>query len=164
MKVPIWANHGPNVFCTSDNLQPKLDNARKLREIYFIDPEDKEVRETINARRKLETPIAPAMPCKTIKKGKHGAIRGKSNEIMANPMRSKQDLRGFWKLMNPPDCVWENQCQIIMKVILQERAQYIATLQFGVQIYFYASGHKHSSSNSSSKGLGKIGENFRRGT
>ena len=31
--------------------KPQLDNARKLRGIYFIDPEDKEFKETIkNAR------------------------------------------------------------------------------------------------------------------
>ena len=42
-----------------------LENARKLRGIYFIDPEDKELKETIkNARKKLETSIALAMPCK----------------------------------------------------------------------------------------------------
>ena len=52
---------------------PQLDNARKLRGIYFIDPEDKESKETIkNARKKLETPMAPAVPCKTCKKNKHG--------------------------------------------------------------------------------------------
>ena len=46
-----------------------LENARKLRGIYFIDLEDKEFKETIkNARKKLETPVAPAMPCKIIKK------------------------------------------------------------------------------------------------
>ena len=40
-----------------------LENARKLRGIYFIDPEDKEFKETIkNARKKLETSVAPAMP------------------------------------------------------------------------------------------------------
>ena len=45
-----------------------LENARKLRGIYFIDPEDKEFKETIkNDRKKLETPIAPAMPCKIAK-------------------------------------------------------------------------------------------------
>ena len=45
-----------------------LENARKLRGIYFIDPEDKEFKETIkNARKKLETSVAPAMPCKIIK-------------------------------------------------------------------------------------------------
>ena len=34
-----------------------------------------------NARKKLETPMAPAMPCKTSKNSQHGATRGKSNEI-----------------------------------------------------------------------------------
>ena len=48
--------------------KPRLKNARKLRGIYFIDPEDKEFKETIqNARKKLETPMAPAMPCKISK-------------------------------------------------------------------------------------------------
>ena len=42
-----------------------LENARKLRGIYFIDPEDTEFKETIkNARKKLETSVALAMPCK----------------------------------------------------------------------------------------------------
>ena len=64
------------------NENPKLDNARRLRGIYFIDPEDKEFKETIeNARKKLETPMAPAMPCKTSKKSKHGETRGKTNDF-----------------------------------------------------------------------------------
>ena len=51
-----------------------LDNARKLRGIYFIDPEDKEFKETIkNARKKLETSVAPAMPCKIMKNCGSGA-------------------------------------------------------------------------------------------
>ena len=42
--------------------KPKLDNARRLRGIYFIDPEDKEFKETMkNARRKLEHQWLP--PC-----------------------------------------------------------------------------------------------------
>ena len=45
-----------------------LENARKLCVIYFIDPEDKEFKETIkNARKKLETSVALAMPCKIMK-------------------------------------------------------------------------------------------------
>ena len=62
--------------------KPKFDCARRLRGIYFIDPEDKEFKETIkNARKKLETPMAPAMPCKTSKTCKHGETRGKTNKI-----------------------------------------------------------------------------------
>ena len=44
---------------------PKLDNARRLRGIYFVDPEDEEYKEIIqNARRKLELQMEAAMPCK----------------------------------------------------------------------------------------------------
>ena len=44
-------------------LEAKLDNARRLRGIYFIGPED--VKETVkNARKKLEVPLEAAMPCK----------------------------------------------------------------------------------------------------
>ena len=45
-------------------------------------PEDKEFKETIrNARRKLETPMAPVMPCKTCKKSKYGETRSKTNDF-----------------------------------------------------------------------------------
>ena len=47
------------------NEKLNLENARELRGIYFIDPEDKEFKETIkNARKKLETSVAPAVPSK----------------------------------------------------------------------------------------------------
>ena len=62
--------------------KPKLDNARRLRGIYFIDPEDKEFKETIrNDGKKLETPMTPAMPCKTCKKSKNGETRSKTNDF-----------------------------------------------------------------------------------
>ena len=65
--------------------KPKLDNARRLRGIYFIDPEDMEFKETTkNARKKLATPMAPAMPCKTskkIEKSKNGETRSKTNDF-----------------------------------------------------------------------------------
>ena len=58
-----------------------LGNARKLRGIYFIDPEDKEFKETIkNARKKLEAPMAPVMPCKISKNNKKCG-NGESNKI-----------------------------------------------------------------------------------
>ena len=61
--------------------KPQLHNARKLRGIYFIDPKDKEFKETINnARKKLETPVAPAMPFKISKTCKLGVARGKTND------------------------------------------------------------------------------------
>ena len=49
-----------------------------MRGIFFIDPEDTEFKETIkNARKKLETSVAPAMPCKIMKKSGSGG----SNKI-----------------------------------------------------------------------------------
>ena len=49
-----------------------------MRGIYFIHPEDTEFKETIkNARKKLETSVAPAMPCKIKKNCGSGA----SNKI-----------------------------------------------------------------------------------
>ena len=46
--------------------KPKVDNARRLRDIHFIEPEDEKFKEIMkNARRKLEIPMPAAMPCKT---------------------------------------------------------------------------------------------------
>ena len=100
-----------------------LENARKLRGIYFIDPEDTEFKETIkNARKKLETSVAPAMPCKIMKK----------NCGSGDPTKLKQNLRVFWKLMNLRDCVWEIHYQIIMKTTLQEKE----TIHYSITIWF----------------------------
>ena len=57
-----------------------LENARKMRGIHFIDREDTEFKETIkNARKKLETSVAPAMPCKIMKNyGSGGSDKNKT--------------------------------------------------------------------------------------
>ena len=100
-----------------------LKNAQKLRWIYFIDPEDKEFKETIkNARKKLETSVALVMPCKIVKKNVGVWIQQSKDK----------NLRVFWKLMNLRDCVWEIQYQIIMKTIWQEKVKihYSTTIWF----------------------------------
>ena len=128
-----------------------LENARKLRGIYFIDPEDKEFKDTIkNARKKLETPVAPAMPCKIMKKCGSGA----SNKT------KKQDLRVFWRLINPKDCVWEKY-QIIMKTMMQEKETIHCNIVIWITNLFLCLMQKNpSSKGSSGQGMGKIGENF----
>ena len=63
--------------------KPKVDNARKLRGIYYIDPDDRDVSDILkNARRKLERPMAPVMPCKRMDK-QHPSITQavQSNDI-----------------------------------------------------------------------------------
>ena len=79
----LWKTMGKNSKLKEkqkwSNEKLHLENSRKLRGIYFIDPEDKEFKETIkNARKKLETSVAPAMPCKIMKKN---GGSGASNKI-----------------------------------------------------------------------------------
>ena len=81
----IWKTMGKNAKLKEkekwSNEKLHLENARKLRGIYFIDPEDTEFKETIkNARKKLETPVARAMPCKIIMSNKNCGS-GASNKI-----------------------------------------------------------------------------------
>ena len=91
-----------------------LDNARKLRGIYFIDPEDKEFKETIkNARKKLETSVAPAMPCKIMKNcGSGGSDKSKTK--LACILEADESTR---------ICVWETLNLQITKTILQEKVR-----------------------------------------
>ena len=85
---------------------------------------------------------------------------------VVHPTKSKQNLRVFWKLVNPQDCVWENHCRHIMKTILQEEE----TIHYSIKIWFtnlYPMPQAMKiprSKGSSGQGMGKIGENFRRGT
>ena len=80
----LWEKMGKNAKLKErqkwSHEKPQLDNAPKLPDIYFIDPEDKEFKETIkNARKKLETSVAPAMPCKISKNNKNCGNGDKSN-------------------------------------------------------------------------------------
>ena len=94
-----------------------LDNARKLRGIYFIDPEDKEFKETIkNAPKKLETPVSGSRYAL-----QHEQEQSEFGWLVVNPMISNQNLCVFWKPVNLQDCVWENLYRIIMNTMLQEK-------------------------------------------
>ena len=63
--------------------KPKLDNARQLRGIFFIEPNDEEFKLTMKAaRRKLEVPVPAAVPCKIPRKssGEPTAVLGKARQ------------------------------------------------------------------------------------
>ena len=82
----LWEKMGKNAKLKEkqkwSNEKIHLENARKLRGIDFIDPEDKKFKETIkDARKKLETPLALAMLCKTSKTCKHGENRSKTYDF-----------------------------------------------------------------------------------
>ena len=148
----LWKSMGKNAMLKEkqkwSNEKPQLDNARRLRGIYFFDPEDKEFKETTkNARKKLETPMAPAMPCKTSKKSK------RMGRPVARLMISNQKLHVSWKPVNPQDCVLKNLYQIIMRTILQEEG----TIHYSITIW-----HTNlflcltRSKSSSRQGMGKM--------
>ena len=55
--------------------EPKLDNDRKLRGIYFINPEDMEFRDTMkDMRKKLEVPLLSAEALRSDSWGHHNDL------------------------------------------------------------------------------------------
>ena len=126
--------------------KPQLDNARRLRGIYFIDLEDKEFKETMEntCKRKWETLMTPAMRCKTSKKIKKGEIRSKTNEFkskLACILETSESTR--LRMEESPPNFHEDH-------IAGKGRQFTATVQFGSQIYPYASSHEDTRSKSSS--------------
>ena len=83
----LWTKLGRNAKLKEkqkwSNEKPKLDNARRLRGMYFIDPEDKELiqRNHQECSQEIGNTSGPAMPRKTSKKSKHGETRGKTSDF-----------------------------------------------------------------------------------
>ena len=105
------------------NAKLHLENARKLRGIYVIDPEDKEFKEAIkNARKKLETPIVPAMLCKIMKQNCGSGASNKIKTRLACILEAGEStrLRMGESLLN------------IMKIILQEKV----VIHYSITIWF----------------------------
>ena len=72
--------------------KPKIDNARKLKGIYFTDPDDGEFKATVNnARRKLEIPMEAAMPCelRTTKRPNKAARNTRRNQRSQQKQENK---------------------------------------------------------------------------
>ena len=135
------------------NEELHLENARKLRGIYFIDPEDKEFKETVkDARKKLETPIAPAMPCKIMKKNCGSGASNKLKTRLACVPGAGESTR-LHMGESPPN---HHEDHIARKGSNSPQ-HYHLVHKFNPT----PSSHKNSSSKGSSgQGMGKIGENF----
>ena len=120
----------------------------------FIDPEDKEFKETIkNARKKLETSVAPAMPCKIMKKN---CGSGGSNKI-------KTKLACILEADESTRLRMEIQYRIIMKTILQEKVRiHYSTAIWVHKFISYASNSCRRRQRWTRNG--KNWRNFRRGT
>ena len=97
-----------------------------------------------NARKKLETPMAPAMLCKISKKNKHGELRSNTNDFKSKfacilEASESTRLRMEESLPNYHE-----------DHIAGMEGHFTTTLQFGTQIYSYASSHEDTRSKSSS--------------
>ena len=91
-----------------------LENARKLRGIHFIDPEDTDFKEIIkNARKKLETTVAPAMPCTIMKKNCGSDGSNKIKTKLACILEADESTRLRMGI----------QYRFIMRTILQEKVK-----------------------------------------
>ena len=122
-----------------------------------LTPRIRSTKETIkNARKKLETSVAPAMPCKASTKGKHGATRGKSNDIkskLACILEANESTRmrmGYSQPHNHEGPYCRKRCEnslqhynLVHKFIPMPQAMKIPAAK-----------------SSSGQGMGKIGENF----
>ena len=98
--------------------------------------------------------MARAMPCRNLRKPSRMLVRNwkhqwlplclakfwRRNVGVVHPTKLKQDLRVFWKLVNPQDSVWKNLYQ----------NSFTTALQFGTQIYAYASRNEDTRSRRSS--------------
>ena len=101
--------------------KPKLDNARRLRGIYFIDHEDMEFMETIkNARKKIGNT--------------HGSSHRQTSmeRPVARLMISSLNLHVSWKPVNPQGCVWKKLCRNIMRTMSQEKE----TIHHSITIWY----------------------------
>ena len=151
----LWKTMGKNTKLKEkqkwSNEELHLENARKLRGIYFIDPEEKESKETIwNARKKLETSNAPAIPCKIMKNCESGA----SNKIKTR-LAYILEASEFSRLRIGESLPTHHEDHIAGRG--DNSLQYYNL----VHKFSFASSYQNSSSKSSSgQGMGNIGENF----
>ena len=58
---------------------------------------------------------------------------------VVDPTKVKQNLRVFWKLMNPQESAWEIRYRIITKTISKEKVRIHYSTTIFSQIYSYAS-------------------------
>ena len=84
---------------------------------------------------------------------------------MVDLTKIRQNLRVFWKLMNPPECVWENSIPSNHEDHIAGKSENsLQHYNLVSQVYSYASSYENSGSESSGgQGMGKNWRKFWRG-
>ena len=139
MKNSIWRTHENYEGSISSTL--RIRNSKKPIKI---------------ACKKLGTSVAPAMPCKIVKKN---FVSGASNKIKNKTFVSS----GSWWIQK--NCVWENLYQIIMKTILKEiETNHYNILNWFTNSFLCLNPYKFQQQKQQWTRNGKNWRNFRRGT
>ena len=126
----LWTKLGRNAQLKErqkwSHEKPKLDNVRNYEEFISL------TLRTRNSKRPSRMlarnwkrqclPLCFARQARTVSMGRP----------VVNPMRSNQNLRVFWKPVNPQDSVWDNLYRIIIKTILQE----MVTIHCNIKIWY----------------------------
>ena len=124
--------------------RPKLDNARRLIGIHFIDPTDEEFKEIMkNARGKLEVPM-PAMPCRT--------GREESRKPVSFWKIVRQNTHASLKPGNLRESVWQELFMKFIKTTLQAKG-FTSMTHYNLvhKVYSYAPSNENSGSKSSGR-------------
>ena len=115
-------------------VKPQLGDARRLRDIYFTDPEDDEQKETIkNTRKKLEIPMEAAMPCETGSKKRSKKSRETDDETKAS--NNIQKTKHACTVEAHESSRKRLEFQKIMKITSRKTVNFNKSLQFGAQVY-----------------------------
>ena len=92
--------------------KPKLDNARRLRGVYFIDPADAEFKELLKVRGE-----SWKFPCQQQNLARSG--EESTRELVALLMLARQNTHASLKPTSQRECVWKELYIKIMKTTLQ---------------------------------------------
>ena len=118
--------------------KPKLDNARKLRGIFFIEPNDEEFKHIMkNVRGKLEIPMPAAKPCKTPANCRGEACRN---------IRETQDQKCLYCRCRRiyESAIGRCAAQVSRRSHLCKRNKFTEPFQFGTWVYSDASSIKNT--------------------
>ena len=103
------------------NEKAKLDNARRSRGIYFTDPEDGELKETIkNARESWKFQWMRRCFAKKRTKKHSGLQESQAKNDESNKIPKTQHARA-WKHTSPRERVWNHLYRKVMKITSQAR-------------------------------------------
>ena len=84
---------------------------------------------------------------------------------VVHPIKSNQNLRVFWKPVNPQECVWEKSLPTHHEDHIAGKGDKSLQHKNWITNLSYASSHENPrSKGSSGQGMGKTWRKFRRGT